>query len=126
MTRAKYSIPPPATPTQIRDYWRSLILTTACSDCALLEWLEPRETDLRKLNPSSLYEPVVRKCAALLNNCCTAEASGESRQRITARMTAELWNFLRLLAPSKRCPVANSTADLFQPHEDTTWPTANP
>ncbi len=124
MTRAKHTPSPPATATEIRNYWRSLILATAAADTALLEWLPPRESDLRKVDPPALYEPIVRKCAELLNRCCQAEGSGEGRRRIEARMTAELWNFLRRLAPSKRCPVAQSTADLFQPHEDTTWPTA--
>lgn len=124
-SRRKHMPSPPQTPTQIRDYWRSLILSTAARDASLLEWLAPLEMDLRKLAPA-IYEPTVRKCAQLLDHCCQAEASGESRWRIEPRMSAELWNFMRLLAPSTRHPVANSTADLFQPHEDTQWPTANP
>ena len=123
--RSKHTPAPPATPTQIRNYWRSLILSTAMSDASLLGFVAPREMDVRKLAPA-MYDQVVRKCAELLDRCGHAEASGEGRRRIEARMTAELWNFMRLLAPSKRYPVTNSTADLFQPHEDTQWPTANP
>jgi|GEM_PF-2161292 len=117
---------PPQTTSEVRAYWRSLIVSTTCIHASLLEWLPQRETDLRKL-PLQVFEPTRGKCAQLLDRCCQAEALGQGRRRIEQRMNAELWNFMKQLAPSRLFPAHAQpgvlrTADLFDSHDDTAWP----
>lgn len=109
-----------------RDYWRTTILSQAALNCSLLGWLEPKESDLRKL-PSKRQDELLGKCRELLERCCAAQQANEAQYRILRRMNAELWNFMTQLAPSKVLETARAnageTADLFPPHEDTQWPT---
>lgn len=110
-----------------RDYWRSTILAQALSSAALLGWLQPHETELTKL-PAELAQRIFGKSRELLEKCCEASAAGQTQHRIGARMSAELMNFMKVLAPSTTYPAKTQsgvgvTSELFPPHEDTTWPT---
>jgi hypothetical protein len=109
---------------QTRDHWRTTIISSAISNAALLGWLPHGERDLLKMQPKSAAEPTIGKCRELLERCCRAEADGQPRYVVLRRMDSELWNFMRLLAPSERYSVESKTADLFPPHEDTSWPKA--
>jgi hypothetical protein len=129
--RAKHTPAPPQKPDQVRTYWRSLVLDTAMRHASLLEFLPPGERDIRKPSPPPSPEQTIGKCRELLDRCCAAEATGEGRARIEQRMGSELWNFMKMLAPSTRFPAharndIGFTAEMFQPLEDTPWPTANP
>ena len=112
-----------------RDYWRSTILAQALKNATLLGWLPPMEQDLGKLG-AELYQRVLGKSRELLDRCCEATVAGQPQHRVSSRMCAELWNFMKLAAPSEAYESAASrisgeTAELFPPHEDTEWPTAN-
>lgn len=128
MSRTKTAAPPPSV-DEIRNYWRSLIVSTSTNFAGLLEWIPPTETDLRKI-PAHAYPHAIGKCRELLDKACLAESRGESRACIQQRMNAELWNFLKMLAPSPRFPAVarndiGMTSEMFSPHEDTAWPSQN-
>lgn len=122
MSRAKHTPAPPMTDTQVRDYWRGRVIDTALRHASTLEWLEPMERDIRKLAPH-IQNATLGRCHELLDKLCSRDREGCSRVRLEQDMNAELWNFMKQLAPSKRFPAhaqndLGFTAELFQPHSE--------
>lgn len=99
--------------SEVRNYWRSRIVSTCLLYAGLLEIIPWDETDIRKL-PPQVYDVTLHKCQELLDWACRKERDiGRRIPSIEHQVAADLWNLLKPYKPgSRNSPRAGETAQL--------------
>lgn len=61
-----------ASPKEVRDYWRSMMITSLMTHAANAQLVDAGERDIRRL-PERMFDPAIHKARELLDWACEQE-----------------------------------------------------